>query len=459
MTASDLTKGSVLQHIKQIAIPSSIGMLFNTLYNVVDTFYAGRISTEALAGMTISFPIFFIVIALSSGIGSGTTALSAIALGKKDTDRFHMFGYNAVFSGILVSLVILAVAPVITPFLFRLSGAEGTAMDLGVDYTNTIFYGSVFFIMNFILNGLLNAQGDTRSYRNFLIIGFFLNLFLDPLFIMGWFGMPKLGTVGVALATVIVQAIGTVYLIYRLIRSPLFDLNNFRNSKLSVSTTGQLLKQGAPASLNMATIAIGVFVINYFVLKYAPEPATIAAFGAAMRVEQIALLPALGLNIAALTITGQNFGARQYDRIHTVQRMTLIIGVGIMILGALIIYPLAPQLIGLFNSDPDVIRAGTVYLRIEFIAFPTYVILNILISVLQGIKKPNLAVFIGLYRQIILPLILFQYLGSALGMGITGVWWGVVAINWSAVVIAWVYSRVVLSRTLTYESTTVPSEQ
>lgn len=451
MSTTDLTKGSIPHHIKTIAVPASVGMIFNTLYNVVDTFYAGRISTEALAGMTISFPIFFIVIALSSGIGSGTTALSAIALGQKKLSLFHTLAYNALVTGILTSLLLFFLTPILTPFLFSISGAKGQAMQLGIDYTQTIFYGVLFFIMNSILNGLLNAQGDTKSYRNFLIIGFFLNLILDPLFILGWFGLPKLGTVGVALATVIVQAIGTVYLIIRLHGSTLFDLDSFKHSKMSLSTTWQLFKQGAPSSLNMATIAIGVFVINYFVLKFAPEPATIAAFGAAMRLEQMALLPALGLNIAALTITGQNYGAKQYDRIYTVQRLTNMIGVGIMILGGLIIYPFAPQLIGLFNSDPDVIRAGTVYLRIEVFAFPTYVILNILISVLQGIKKPNFAVFIGLYRQILLPLILFRLLGTALGLGIEGVWWGIVLINWSAVIITYFYNKRLLKKTLTPE--------
>jgi len=109
------------------------------------------------------------------------------------------------------------IAPILTPFLFRLSGASGNAMTLGIDYTQTIFYGVLFFIMNAILNGFLNAQGDTKTYRKFLIFGFFLNLILDPLFIYGWFGLPKLDTVGVALATVIVQGIGTVYMIYKVL--------------------------------------------------------------------------------------------------------------------------------------------------------------------------------------------------------------------------------------------------
>ncbi len=448
MSYSDLTQGPVLHHIKKIAIPASVGMLFNTMYNVVDTFYAGRLSTDALAGMTISFPIFFIVIALSSGIGSGATALSAISLGEKNEKDFHTLGYNALITGFIVSILILIISPFLTPFLFRISGAEGNAMVLGIDYTKTIFYGAIFFILNSIFNGLLNAQGDTKSYRNFLIIGFFLNLILDPLFIFGWFGLPKLGTVGVALATVIVQAIGTVYLMIRLYKSVIFDFEVFKKSKLTLSTIGKLFKQGAPASLNMATIAIGVFVINFFVMNFAKGPATIAAFGAAMRVEQIALLPALGLNIAAMTITGQNFGAKLYPRIYEVQRLTNMIGVGIMLIGAIIIYPFAPQLISIFNDDPAVIEAGTVYLRIEVFAFPTYVILNILISVLQGIKKPNFAVYIGLYRQILLPVILFQVLGTSLNLGIKGVWWGIVIINWSATIMTYLYSRYTLKKTL-----------
>ena len=158
---------------------------------------------------------------------------------------------------------------------------------------------------------MLNAQGDTKSYRNFLIIGFFMNLVLDPLLIFGWFGLPQLGTIGVALATVIIQIFGTLYMIYRLKKSPIFELQSFKNAPFKFEVIVQLFNQGFPASLNMMTIALGVFVINFYVLKYAGST-TIAAYGAAMRVEQLILLPALGLNIATLTLVGQNFGAKKF---------------------------------------------------------------------------------------------------------------------------------------------------
>lgn len=119
-----------------------------------------------------------------------------------------------------------------------------------------------------------------------------------------------MGTAGVALATVIVQAIGTVYLAYRLTKSEHFIRSEFQASKTSMSTWKDILKQGVPASLNMMTIALGVFVINFFVIKYAGD-VTIAAYGAAVRIEQLALLPAIGLNTATLTMTGQNYGAKK----------------------------------------------------------------------------------------------------------------------------------------------------
>lgn len=447
MTSYDLTQGSLIGHIKRIAIPASIGYMFNTLYNVVDTFYAGKLSTDALAGMTISFPIFFIVIALSSGLGSGTTALNSIALGEKRIDTFHKLSKNAVVLGFLFSILVIIIAAPLTSFLFKISGASGGAMTKGIEYTQTIFYGILFFIMNSILNGFLNAQGDTKTYRNFLIFGFFLNLILDPLFIYGWFGLPQLGTVGVALATVIVQGIGTVYMTIKVIKSPVFESSVFMKAKLSFKTNVEILKQGMPSSLNMATVAIGVFIINYFILFFADAP-TIAGYGAAVRIEQMALLPALGLNIAVLTITGQSYGAKEKERIWAIYKLAIKIGVSIMVVGAIIIFPLAPLLIKLFNADPAVIEAGKVYLRIEVFAFPTYIFLYTGISSMQGIKKPTFAVFIGLYRQIVLPVILFYLLGNVFNFGITGVWYGIVIINWSAVVITIIYHRKLMKELL-----------
>jgi len=441
---TDLTQGNLSAHLKRIAIPASIGFLFNTLFNVVDTIYAGRLSTDALAGLTISFPIFFIIIAVTSGLGNAVSALLSIALGQKNKQLFHQIGKNALFLGFILSIIITVLAPLMTEPLFNLLGSDGSAQSLGIAYTNTIFLGSLFFVFNAILSGMLSSQGQTKPYRNFLVIGFFMNLILDPLFIFGWFGFPRLGVVGVALATIIVQMFGTIYLFYKVKSSSEFDLSLLKTARISAKTSKDILKQAIPSALNMATIAIGIFIINYYVLKYGGNQA-IAGYGAAVRIEQLALLPTLGLNIAVMSIVGQNFGANQLDRVKKALKMATLYGIMIMMIGAIIIFPLAPYFIQLFNSDSDVVSQGSRYLRIETLAFVTYVILNICVSVLQGVKKPGFAIYIGIYRQV-LPFAIFYLFGTYFGLGIDGVWWGIVLINWSAVFITVLYTKRTLNQ-------------
>jgi len=439
MRSNDLTSGSLPGHIKRIAIPASIGFFFNTMFNVVDSFYAGQLGTDALAGLALSFPIFFLIIAISGGVGNGTSALSAIAIGKDNLKDYHQLALNAVVLALFIGILFGITAPLTVEPLFRLIGASGDSLRQGVSYTQTIFYGTVFFTLNFTFNGLLNSQGNTKPFRNYLIVGFFLNLILDPLFIFGWFGLPALGTRGVALATIVVQALGSVYLFFEVSKSEAFDWVMLKESRLSKTTIKDLLRQGIPAALNSATIALGVFVINYFVLLYGGDT-TIAAYGVSLRIEQLILLPTIGLNIAVLAIVGQNFGAGHLDRILEVRKLTTKYGIVIMSLGMVIVLLFASPLIQIFDRSPAVVDAGVTYLRIATLVFIAYIPLNISVSVLQGIKKPNFAIYIGVFRQL-LPFAIFYTLGTVLGLGVLGVWYGIVLINWIAVAISLWYTN------------------
>lgn len=430
MKKSDLTVGSISSHIKRIAIPTSIGFLFNTLFNVVDTIFAGQISTDALSGLTLSFPIFFIIIAIASGFGNGLTALISVALGKKEIHDFHKLILNALLiSGVFGLLFIFVLPNFISP-LFEFAGASGVALQYGLDYTQTIFIGAIFFLLNFVFNAILSSQGNTKPFRNYLVIGFFLNLILDPLFILGWFGLPELGTQGVALATILVQAFGTLYMGYHVLKSELFNIKKMTFKDTSPKVMKDIFVQGIPSSLNLAAIAIGVFIINYYVLLYGGD-VSVASYGAALRIQQVALLPSLGLNVAIITIIGQNLGANQFDRMNETKKTALKMGLFLVITGGLVVFIFAPQLMSIFNSNPDVISIGSRYLRIDTIGFVTYLIINVNTSVLQGIKKPLFALIIGIIRQL-LPLIVFPLLSTTFQLGLDGVWIGIVVINWLA---------------------------
>ena len=440
----DLLKDPVPLLIRRLAIPASVGFFFNTMFNVVDTFFAGRISTDALAALSLSFPIFFIILALGAGVSQGSTALISNALGAKDEPLARHYSAQALSFGALFSLFLTLLGWTAAPTLFQLLGATEDYLATSLAYMNTIIAGTVFFLGQSISNASLNAQGDTRSFRNVLIGGFLLNLVLDPWFLFGGLGLPALGIRGIALATVVAQCLGCGFLLHRLGKTPLWS--NIRWSEFTPDPTAfrAILKQGVPASLNMVSVAAGIFVITWFVSRFSEKG--VAAYGIATRVEQIFLLPTIGLNIAVLTLTGQNNGARQFSRIVEIWRTALKYGIGMMLLGGLIVLGLARPLMALFTEDPIVVEIGSDYLRIASLTLCAYVILYQTVYMLQGLKRPMYAIWIGLYRQIIAPGLAFYLLAYALDWKLKGIWWGVFLVTWSAAGVTYYYGRHVLSR-------------
>jgi putative MATE family efflux protein len=437
-------KPPINRELKRIALPAAIGFLFNTLFNVVDSFYAGTIGTNAIAGMTLAFPVFFLLLAIASGMGAGINALASIAIGENDRKQLLKLLKTGVIIALIFGIIIPFVAPSISRFVFTLQGAEEEAIQYAMRYITTVMVGFVFFMINYIFNGVLYAQGNSKPFRNFLIVATVVNIGLNPLLMSGFLFIPAMDTAGIALATVLVQMGGTLYLYKKVKESPWVNYSLFNETKASVKSAFELLRQGIPSAMNNATIALGVFVINYYVQYYGGTH-TLAAYGVAIRIEQLALVPAVGINVAVISLVGRSFGAKSIDRIYAVWKRATIIGLIIMGAGVLLIVPFAPYLIAIFDNTDKVVDAGTRYLRIEAFAFFSYIFLNVGVAMLQGVKHPAFALYIGIFRQIV-PIGLFYFLGTILSMGIDGVWWGIVIINWAAVGITLVYASYVLKK-------------
>ena len=439
-----LTTDPIPRLMRAISIPASIGFFFNTMFNVIDTYFAGLISTQAIAALSLSFPVFFIIISLGSGISTGTTALIATALGGSDTARAKMFAIQGISFGVLISVAVTAIGLMASPQLFILLGATGPYLDMCLTFMNTIFLGSVFFIMNFMLNAILNALGNTRTFRDFLIAGCFLNMALDPWFIYGGLGVPAMGVMGVALATVFVQMLGNFYLGYKVSRTNLTCERCFSEIVPRPEAFGEIARQGFPTSLNSITVGVGVFVITYFISIFGKE--AVAAYGIATRVEQIILMPTIGLSIATVTLVAHSNGARLYKRIFETVSTALTYGGVFMAFGTMLLLIFAGSLMGLFSADKQVIAIGTLYLRISAFILYAYVILYVNVSVLQGVKKPAYGLYIGVIRQIALPVVVFPFFSKLMGMGLTGIWTGIFLINWGAALFTFFYAKAYLKR-------------
>lgn len=443
----DFLTDNIPQLIRQLAVPVSVGFFFNTMYNVVDTWFAGFLSTEALAALTLSFPIFFSIIAIGSGVSTAATAILSNELGKKNVASAAHFTAQSISFAAVASVALTLIGWLTLEPALQLVTRDEAVISLATQYLRVIFLGVPFFIFQSTFNAVLTAVGDTRSFRNVLIGGFFLNLGLDPLFLFGVpvLGIPGMGVAGIALATVLIQAAGAVYLLFRARGAGCF-LHVVATSFVPVpAMQNDIAKQAIPAGIGMMFIAVGIFIITGNVSHFGTT-ASLAAYGVAMRIEQIALLPTIGLGTAVLAITGQNAGAQQFERVRQTFYTALKYGVVIMVVMLSIIVPFAASLAGLFDDDPQVIQTAVTYLRIEVVTFYGYILVFVSTSLLQGLKKPMVAVWLGMYRQLLAPLAIFPLFAHVWGMGVTGIWWGISVITWSAALAVFFYAQRTLQR-------------
>jgi putative MATE family efflux protein len=439
-----LTSDPIPKLVRSIAIPASVGMVFQTLYNFVDTYFAGRESTDALAALTFSFPIFFLVIAFGNGLGQGTTALMGNALGAKETERSKHYFCQALLYCIGLTVLLTIGGLLSAEWLFRQQGAEGRTMEYSLQYMNVIMAGSGFFLLQTVLNAELNSRGNTKVYRNTLIVGFFANCVLDPWLMYGWLGVPALGVAGLAWATIACQVGTCAYMWMHLRRSELWQGVRAADFRPRWAVLSQITGQALPAVFNMLTVALGIFVIQYFLAKFSKE--AVAAYGVATRIEQMLLLPAMGLNYAVISLAAQNYGAGRLDRVRETWLTTMRYGIAMMAVGGVLLWFTKGWLMSLFSKDATVIAHGSDYLGIAAITLAAYVILFQTVFLLQGMKRPGFALGIGLWRQIVAPLLVFNGLAYGLGWGLWGIWWGITIIVWSAALLLWFIGNVALQR-------------
>jgi putative MATE family efflux protein len=407
--SSDLTKGCIKNHLRNIAIPSSIGYFFHTMFNVTDTFFAGEISTQALASLSLTFSIFFIIIAVAGGMSQGVTALIGNAIGEKKIDDAKQIILHVLFFAISIAVIITTIG-----------------------YLRAIFYVGVFFT-----NAMLNSLGNTKAFRNFLVIGFFLNIILDFWFIKGGFGIEPMGVRGIAYATIIIEFLGFVYLFSVLKRTYL--LQNLPAFKFDMQIIFSFFKQGTPPTINMLLMALGMFIITYYISDFGQH--VVAAYGIAIRIEQIFLLPSIGINVAVLAIVSQNNGAGLYERVKESVVYAQKVGFVLWIIGMLSLFAFGEFFMRLFTDDALVVEAGLSYLYAAATSLYAYVLVFINISFLQGIKKPALLVYLSLFRQLLVPVVVFS-LFAYYKLPLAFYWWGLVAFIWlSALFIVWYAKR------------------
>ena len=423
----NILKDKIPSLVKQLAIPASVGTLFQTLYTIVDTFYAGKISPEALAALSKSFPIYFIIIATSIGISVAGTSLVGSSIGEKNEKNVLNYFLNTIFYGIIISFFLTLIGLSFSEKVFTLMGSTKEVTNLGLEYTNVIFYGSVLFILVVALNSFLHAVGDTVTYRNALILSFLLNIILNPILIFGFLFIPPLGVKGIAVATLIAQSLSLIIIFYKLLKNEKIKKISLIFFKPKFFYLKNIFFQSMPITIAICGYAVASSIIFTYI-GFSGEYA-VAGYGSATRIEQVFLLPVLGINTAIITIIAQNYGAKYIARVKETYFTSIKYGVSIMVISGIIIFLSADVIPTFFSNNPDVISYGSKYLKISAFIIPAYPIFFLSNGFFMSLKKSEIAMLNNILRNVLIPITVF-YLARYFSANFNTFFWIWAVINW-----------------------------
>lgn len=358
----DLTQGSLGRHILRMTPPMTIGFFAMMAFNLSDAWFVSRLGTGPLAAIGFTFPLIMVFYSIGMGLGLGTASCVSRAIGQGDHDRVsHLTTYSLLLTLVIMSLLALA-GELSMPSVLRMMGAQGDIYNAALGYMRIWFCFAPLAALPMIGNNAIRSTGDTLRPGLVMASGALLNLILDPIFIFGWKGFPALGVPGAALATGLSR---TMTLVISLC------LLRYRFHMLTFIWTGwkQLLDAwrsvlfvAAPASATNLLLPLTGGLIVRMIADYGP--AAVAATTAGQRLESFAYIIPMAMGTTLVPIIGQNWGAGRVDRVRGAWIRTNCYGIVYSLFILLLALLFAPQIAGLFSSDPAVIRLIVVYLRI-----------------------------------------------------------------------------------------------
>ena len=430
-----------------LAIPIMFGMGIQTLYNLVDMIFIGRLGGQSIAGIAFNMPLFFLVLGLTMGLGTGVTSSIARFIGQDNKKEADNSAEHAIAMGIVISIFLCSLGLMFGETILSLFGAEGDILSIAWEYLHVMCIGMPFMIFSGFFRSILAGEGDMKFPMMVAGLGTVLNIFLDPIFIFdlenyGGIGF-GLGVAGAAMATVISQVIVFCVFIYMLfVKEHSYITFRLKDFSFSTDIIWDIVKVGLPASLSMIVMAIGQGVFNKILIHFSAD--TVAAYQVAGRLDMLVFLPIFSIAASLTTLVGMFFGAKEYDALRFTIRYGIVSAFCITLLSSAFIYFFADLTVGFFTNDELIISIAVSFLKLFSLVYPLIAIAITTGRVLQGLGKglPVLIITIVRVLGVSAPLALFFIF--YLGKPVDWVWYSmmtstVVAFSISMV---WLFSTV-----------------
>ncbi len=402
-----------------MALPMMIAMLVQALYNVVDSIFVSQLGENALTAVSLAFPIQNLMIAVATGTGVGVNALLSKSLGEKNFDQVNKAASNAVFIYICSYLAFLIFGLVGVRVFFTTQTDIPEIIEYGVDYLQICSIASFGIFLEICFERLLQSTGKTFYTMIVQGIGAVMNIILDPIFIFGLLGAPKMGVAGAAVATVLGQIAGMlVGIFFNTTRNPEIHLSlkRFRPDWLTIK---RIYAVGVPSIVMASISSVMTFGMNKILLAFS-STAT-AAFGVYFKLQSFIFMPVFGLNNGMVPIISFNYGARNKTRIIQTIKLSIAYAMLIMMVGFGIFQLFSDRLLAMFNASPDLLAIGVPALRIISVSFLFAGFCIVAGSVFQSMGNGVHSLIVSVARQLVV-LLPVAFMLSLTG-DLEAVWW------------------------------------
>ena len=402
-----------------MALPMIISMLVQALYNIVDSVYVSQVSESAVTALSLAFPVQNMQIGFAVGVGVGVNALLSQSLGRKDQESVNWAAGQGVFLALVATALFMLFGFFGVRPYYTMQSTVAETVEGGIAYTSICCIFTVGIFIQVLCERLLQSTGRAMQTMILQGTGAIINIILDPVFIHGWWGMPRMGVAGAAVATVIGQCTGAVLGIYLNLRhNPEVQLH-VKFMKPNWKVIAPILEVGIPSVVMNGIGSVMNFGMNQ-ILQGFNEVAT-GVFGIYYKLQSLFFMPLFGINNATISILAYNYGARKPKRIVHTLKLATAVAVCIMLVG-LAVFQLLPQaLLGIFNPTEEFLAIGVKALRILCLPFPVAAICISLGASFQALGKGSYSTVVSLCRQLIV-LLPVAYLLSLTG-SVDNVWW------------------------------------
>lgn len=397
--------------------PSFIGVMANSLYNIVDRIFIGQaIGAEALSGVTAVFPVMIIMTAFGMLIGIGSSVQISLSLGKKDLPQAQKILGNAVILILIISVLVTSIGFAVKEPMLRLFGAGDNTIDYANDYLNVILWGVVLHEFGFAMNALIRAEGNARIAMYSMLISAGINIPLDALFILHW----DMGVQGAAYATIISMAVLSIWVFI-----------HFRSKRCIVPLKKRYLQLQPRLIMAILSIGISPFLMqmansvvqatfNLNLIKYGGDLA-VGAMGVINSVVVIIITSIIALNMASQPIISFNYGARQFARVKQTFKLSMILASIVVVASWIVVQAMPTPIVKAFISDnEELVHLGVTGMRLLLLMLPIIGFQIVAGNYFQSVGKASTAIFLTLLRQVIVLIPMLLILPKFYGL--TGVW-------------------------------------